>query len=226
VRIKALGEPTVNANTSVAFHADLIGAGVTGLNNQAIELVTGSTQGIVVRTGTFAPDVSGSNSTFVYKKLSDPVLNNNDHLAFLATLKTGAGGATGATDTGIWSDWDGTMKLIARKGDPAPGGVGGTFSSFKQLVLPDVGGPIFLATLGGVPAVQNTGIWAVAPDGTLTMVVKTGATLDNKTVKSIIVFPLAQGAIGQSRSFDASTGKIVYQANFTDGSWGIYLFEW
>jgi len=226
VRIKALGEPTVNANTSVAFHADLLGSGVTGLNNQAIGLVTGSTQGVVVRTGDFAPDISGSTSALGFKKLSDPVLNNNDHIAFLGTLKTGSSGVTGSTDTGIWSDWDGSMKLIVREGDLAPGGGGGSFSSIKQLVLPDVGGPIFLATLSGVPAVQNTGVWAVAPDGTLTMVVKTGATLDTKTVKSITIFPLAQGAIGQSRSFDTSTGKIVYQANFTDGSWGIYLFEW
>jgi len=43
-----------------------------------------------------------------------------------------------------------------------------------------------------------------------------------KTVKSIQIFVQAGGAMGQSRSFEAGTGKLVYQATFDDGTWGIY----
>jgi hypothetical protein len=138
----------------------------------------------------------------------------------------GTNGATGTTDTGIWSDWDGTMKRIVREGDGAPGFGGGKFSSFKQLVLPDAGGPVFLATLSGVPATQNTGVFAMTHDGTLVSIVRTGDLLDlrgkPKIVKTIGIFQLAPFVLGQSRSFDASTANLVYQAAFTDGTWGIY----
>jgi len=93
-------------------------------------------------------------------------------------------------------------------------------------VLPDVGGPIFLATLSGVPAVQNEGVWALtASKGLVPVVVKgeplaVGAT--TKTVKAIGIFQLPAGVLGQSRSFDASTAGLVYQATFTDNTWGIY----
>ena len=97
----------------------------------------------------------------------------------------------------------------------------------SQLVLPDVDGPIFLADLDGVPSTQNQGLYAVMPDGSVLRVVAKGDSLPfrngaQKTVKTIGVFQQPAEAVGQSRSFDASTGTIVYQATFTDGTWGIY----
>jgi hypothetical protein len=234
VTVKALGEPAVNASATVAFSLALSGSGVNGTNNSAIGLVSASFQGVLVRTGSNAPDITGSSSGLVFKKLSDPVLNNNDAIAFIGTVKTGGtAGATGSNDTGIWSNWDGTLKLVVREGDPAPNATSGTtgsFSIFKQVVLPDVGGPIFLATLRGVPGKANTGVWALAPNGTLELIVKTGDPLDfngtPKLVKSIGIFQLAPAALGQSRSFEASTADVVFQANFADGTWGIYRVTW
>lgn len=178
---------------------------------------------IVARTGDCPLSSTGDRGSFVFESLSDPVMNNLGQIAFRGVLKSG--GTTGVTSSnkiGIWTE----SRLLIRAGDVAPGTNGATFCDFLQLVFPDANGPIFLATLNGVPASENTGVWAATKDGTLTLVVKTGELLDGKTVQSLSIFPLAQGSIGQSRSFDASSGKIVYQANFTDGSWGIYKVDW
>src|SRR5205807_1163884 len=125
---------------------------------------------VLLRTGDPAPDATGLSISGSFAKISDPVLNNNNRIAFIGTLKTSGTSITSKSDVGIWSDWDGTMKRIVREGDTAPGGYGGKFSAFTQLVLPDDGGPIFLATLSGVPKTQSTGVWAVAPDETLTKI--------------------------------------------------------
>jgi hypothetical protein len=62
--------------------------------------------------------------------------------------------------------------------------------------------------------------------GALECIVRTGATVSfrgtPKKIKALGVFQVAPHVAGQSRSFDASTGNLVYQAYFTDGSWGIY----
>jgi hypothetical protein len=118
----------------------------------------------------------------------------------------------------------GKLERVVRKGDFAPG-TAGSFSSFEQLVLPDVGGPIFVATLSGVPAAQGVGLFAITSSG-LSSIVQTGNTLvvgtGAKIVKSIGVFPAPTSVAGQSRSFDAPSGNIVYLAGFTDGTSGIF----
>jgi hypothetical protein len=43
-----------------------------------------------------------------------------------------------------------------------------------------------------------------------------------KTIQLLQIFPQPAYVTGQSRSFDASTGNLVYQATFGDETWGIY----
>jgi hypothetical protein len=224
-QIASLGEPAVNANGNVAFSVGLTGNGVTAVNRVVLALSSGASVNFPVRLGAFAPDSSGAATASVFTRLSDPVLNNHDRLAFAGTLKLG-GGVTGANANGLWSDADGTMKLIARQGDAAPGVDGAKFSAFQQFVLPDVGGVVFLATVSGVPATQNQGVWALLPTGKLELVVRTGDLFDlrgaAKTIRTLAIFQVAPGVMGQSRSFDASTARLVYKATFTDGTWGVY----
>ncbi len=67
-----------------------------------------------VISGDAAP---GTTSTI--SNLRDLRLNNADEVAFWASL-TG-GGATSADDTGLWSGTTGSLALVAREGDAAPG---------------------------------------------------------------------------------------------------------
>ena len=235
---KSFDEPIVNANGSVAFLSVVDGYPVgpgANINTSMIWLVTDGTNAQkIARVGNNAPDISGSNTPAVFSKLSDPVLDNNDRIAFAGTLQTGGtSGVAAADDTGIWVAGVDTGNQIARKGDTAPDSTGapgvGKFSSFLQLVLPDVGGPVFLATLSGVPVGDDEAVFALTKRGTLVRVVGKGDTnlptrdSNQRTVKSIGIFQTAPDVVGQSRSFDASTGNLVYQATFTDGTWGVYL---
>jgi len=218
--ISALGEPAVNASGAVAFTMSMTGHGATAKSNFAIALEGSANDNLPARTGFPAPDAAGAPGSAVFAKLSSPVLNNKDRIAFVGTLS--GDGVTGSTNSGVWSDADGTLKLVVREGDAAPGYGGGKFASFDQIVLPDAGGVATLATLSGVPAARNRGVWAFAPNGKLGCVVREGdaLTVDGtlKTVKKLGIFQLAPGVMGQSRSFDASTGSLVYSAAFTDGS--------
>jgi hypothetical protein len=80
--------------------------------------------------------------------------------------------------------------------------------------------------LAGVPAAENQGVWVTGSNG-ITPVVITGQQLvysnnELKTVKAIGIFQQPAIVQGQSRSFSAGTGNLVYEATFTDGTWGIY----
>ncbi|GEM_PF-3890831 len=223
--VNKISEPAIDQFGDFEFSAVLGGIGVTKANNYAILQSISGTANLDYRTGNQAPDTSGTSTNAIFTKMSQPLLNENGSTAFVASLKVdAAAGVTKANDTGIWSDADGPLKEVVREGDPAPGSTG-KFASFQQLVLPDVGGPIFVAKLSGVPATGNVGVWAKRTSGIMRVVI-TGDQLDVhgtlKTVKKFAIFQLAPMVMGQSRSFTASTGEIVFQATFTDGTWGIY----
>src|SRR5262249_20933251 len=59
--------------------------------------------------------------------ISDPMLNSNNQVAFSSTL---SGGPT-TSNFGIWSGAPGSVALVVRKGDTAPGLGGATFSSIS-----------------------------------------------------------------------------------------------
>ena len=179
-------------------------------------------------------------TTAKFLTFSDPVYNNNEAIAFRATLKVAAGQATTTTATGIWCDSTGSLALVARQGSQAPGcpiGVAGapgaTFATFTELALADEGGAtnqggvIMLATLNangaaGVTATNNLGIWAVDSTGTLQLIVRTGDILNGKTVTGLAFLPAETYVNGQSRSFAQVNGDLVYLATFSDKSTAIY----
>src|SRR4030095_4353564 len=78
---------------------------------------------------------------------------------------------------GRWAVLGGTLWLIARKGDAAPGlPNGATFVAFKQLVLPNDAGPAVLATVKGpgISGANNLGLWAAGGPGALELVSRKG----------------------------------------------------
>jgi hypothetical protein len=67
------------------------------------------------------------------------------------------GGITSSNDIGIWSGAPGSLRLVAREGDPAPGvATGRNFSSFGSISLNDGGHTAFRANLTGL---TTAGIW-------------------------------------------------------------------
>jgi len=224
-RFTAFDSPAVNSSGVVAYRATLASTSkntkITAANAGGIWRRNGATTSLVARVGNEAPDTGGA----LFAKLDEPVLNNDGNIAFLGSLRPAKKLATAATDSGLWSDRTGSLALVVREGDPAAEVPGGKFASFSQLILPDGGGPIFLATLKGVPARAKTGLWSVGADNQPHLLVQTSNVVDvhgkKKTIKSLQVFQVCRQVSGQSRNFDASSRNVVFQATFTDGTWAI-----
>jgi len=216
----AFGNPAVNSNGSVAFEATLVDT-TTKAKGSCIWLDSGTTPALLELSGQTAPDCSGA----LYATFEDPVLNHNDQVAFIGSLQVAKNLATAKTASGIWANTSGTMRLVARTGSAAPGVAGGLFSEFDQIVLPDSGGPIFLAKVTGVKANQNTGVWSSDIHGQSTLLLQTGNRMNvngvSKIVTAFTIFTACPQVSGQSRSFDASTRKVAFLVTFSDKTWAI-----
>jgi uncharacterized repeat protein (TIGR03803 family) len=222
------GIPALNNNLGVAFQAVVTGTGLSGNSGiWADELdVSGSNivRQLVVTIGSNAPGTPFA----LFAALGDPVYNNNNSVAFWATLKIGTGDVVTTpvnNSVGIWSNEGGTLHLVARQGDSAPGcTTGELFASFSQFVLPDQGGVVLLGNLtsGLAASWNNQGIWAVDMTGQLTLIVRKGDTLFGKTIKTLTFLASPTMETGQTRGFSQNSGDILYSVTFTDGSWGIY----
>ncbi len=218
--------PAINDNDDVAFKATLS----TKTDN----------------TGIWADNSSGDlelvaqfgDPTFGFTALGDPVYNDNEAVAFLATFKSGS-----KSVAGVFCNSTGTLQAVAQVGGQAPGcPTGVTFSAFTALALDNVGGATqqggvtFLATLTGtgVSSANNTAIFSVDTSGNLQLIVRTGDILDTstgvtpvyKTVSALSFLPTeaSTNAIvaDQTRSLSPVTGDLIYTATFTDKSQGIF----
>jgi hypothetical protein len=157
----------------------------------------------------------------IFKALKDPVLAaDSAALAFPATL---AGTRVSpANDTSLW--WkpdDGALTMLAREGEPAVGG--GKWKSFASLAIPGGNtGPMFLASLSGVPTTRDIGVWAVDSAGALRVLFREGDTIAGKEVKSLTVLKAVGGSPGTTHAFNGSA-EIVWRAAFTDGTAAIMV---
>ncbi len=222
----SFGIPAINNNGHTAFAGTLNpGTGVTSTNNRGIwaDDSSGARQ-LIAQSGATTPGRTATFATF-----SDPVYNDHEAVAFRATLQ-------GSSATGIWAtDADGqSLARVAAQGDPAAGCPDGAmFSTFGEVALPDQGGPnnhggvLFTATLvggsgSGVTSANNAGIWAVDSNGDLQLIVRTGDILQGKVVTALFFLPSSLTAGGQTRSFTAERGDLVFRATFMDKTTAIY----
>jgi hypothetical protein len=224
----SFGNPAINNGGNSAFRAVLArGGSVTAANDIGIWADDNSgTPQLVARTGSGAAPGAGT-STFT--ALDDPVYNNNNAVAFVGTLSVVSGGATRSSTTGVWSNSGGSLASVAREGTQAPDLPSGVnFASFSQIALPDANGPILFATLTqntslGIGRSNDVGIWAADSTDTLHLVVRTGDTLNGKTITTLAFMPVAAAPVsGQTRGFVPSSSDITYLATFSDRTTGIF----
>jgi len=221
----SFGPPAMNSDGRVAFLARASGPGLSGANSQGIwaDDASGALQ-LVIRGSDPAPGTNGA----VFSMLSDPVYNLNEAVAFVGSLRTNVGDVTRANCVGVWSNDQGVLKLIARKGDPAPGCSGAVFDSFLQIALPDQGGVVMQAALkvdsSVVTSTNRQGIWAVDSTGALKLILRQG-DLHPATGKVVASFAFLQPhgvTAGQTRAFSPSTGALIYRVTFSDRTSGIF----
>jgi hypothetical protein len=105
----------------------------------------------VALSNTQAP---GAGAGTLYSSVGVPVLNNSGEAAFLAALSSG--------QRGVWSEGLGSLELVAREGDPAPGaGAGVTFRNmFVPPLLSDSGRTALYSSLNDPSTFETQdGIW-------------------------------------------------------------------
>jgi len=221
--------PAMNDVERFAFMGTMAVApgGVTKANDTGIWAHNGSDDlMLIAREGSPADDTTGEFASF-----GNPVFANNDHVAFLAKLKSGVGGVTGATAAGIWSNTSGTLELVARQGqqvDTLDAGV--LYSQFVTFALPHTGGVVFLAKVKGtgIKGSNDMGIWAADETNSLTLVAREGDLFDingiDKTISTIQFLPTVKIVGGQTRGFN-NNGDLTFRVVFTDKTQGILTYS-
>jgi mono/diheme cytochrome c family protein len=152
--------------------------------------------------------------------LKDPVLADDDGVAFSATLKGGTVKGLAAT-TIWWKPAGGALTLLAQ-GGARPGNdlpPAAQWKTFPLLAIAANRGPIFTATLvpgkGGVTAATASGVWATDFNDATRLLFRTGDMIGGKTLKSFTLLNASVGSLGVTRSFN-NDAEVVWLATFTD----------
>jgi len=226
----SIGYPATNANGQIAFVGGLKTRTtplpvITGADDVVLWAGPSESLAIVRREGDDAPGVAGAKFT----AFGDPVLDDNNRIAFLGKLRTGSG-VTISNDQGIWASTGEGLKLIAREGafqSFLPTGT--VIHGFSSVAINQRGG-LFKAKLrvgvGGVTAGRDDilVVWRGA-DGTATMVFRERQLVEvmpghkRRLLTFDVITPTPTPTAGVGRSFN-SLGQIMPYCTFQDGTTG------
>jgi hypothetical protein len=236
--------PAVNRLGHIAFNAHLTGASIDDSNNEGIWIATPTAVELVARIGDQAPGTpigtkfSANDNTQEdqWDPLTEPTINSSGQIAFRARFD---GLADATNNWGIYAGDAGSLQLLARSGDAAPGaGAGVTFKGsvpggewiapFQSPIINDLGQVAFVAALAG-PGLEeygNKAIYATDASGELHLIVREGQMFDvgggDLRHVSSLGFASYDDSVMGSTSFN-SQGQLVFTLSFGDGSNGIFI---
>jgi hypothetical protein len=163
----------------------------------------------------------------------DPIMNAAGRVAFLAAAH--GEGVDDSNQMGLWSNAaspDGSLRLVARQGDGAPGMESGfVFGTFLEPSLNASGQAAFMASgfrqAEGVVLDSAFGIWAQDRAGRLQLIASVGQVIqiapgDEREIASLSFTSKSGGEDGRPRGFN-DRGQIVFHATFADGTSGIFV---
>ncbi len=131
---------------------------------------------LIARTKSIAPGISGN---ALFSEFSNPNINDPGQVAFIAALTEGSG-ADSVTDVSLWKGTPGSISMVAREGDTAPGSSGDTFGKFfyasggDTMAFNNNGQVAFINNLNNAAATNS--VWQENASG-LTMLAKTGGAV-------------------------------------------------
>jgi hypothetical protein len=220
VALGTIGTPAVNEAGAVAFSTLLTGSGVTLENQASIWSTASGSLALVARAGDVAPGTGGA----VFGGIGTPASDASGAVTFPASV-TGTGVDAG-NENGIWSDRSGSLALVVRGGDAAPGTNGAVFSGFSTLAVNGSGELAFVATLAGagVDSTNDVGLWRERGGG-LSLVVRTGDSLalGQPQVVTQLAFQGSRGNGDGRRSGFDDRGDLAYLTGFASGDWAVLV---
>jgi hypothetical protein len=178
------GDPAIDSDAQTAFAALLTGHGVDATNNSGIWSEGHGALQLVARAGDAVPGMPegarfGGFFISSPSNLLHPVMNSSGQTAFLGTLVGPE--INEGNDTGVWVEHSGSLSLVAREGDRAPGTPEGVvFSGFDLPVLNSAGQVAIRAFLTGddLDQFNDIGIWAQDRSGQLRLVARNGEDIE------------------------------------------------
>lgn len=206
---------SLNSAGQIAFSSGLRGVGVNESNDEAIWSRKGEAWAAVARTGEQAPSLPVG-VRFAYFGIfdgsaSNVSFNSLGQTAFVAGI-TGDG-VDQSNNSSIWSEATGSLAIIARSGDQAPGAFSGIkFAKFGSPALNSQGDTVFTASLTGdeVNKTISEGIW-VARKNALALVARTGDAAPGVS-GSVTFAGLGESVDTSSNPVINSTGDIAFRA--------------
>ena len=213
--------PLLNDLGQVAF----VASGSSGSSSfiTGVWLYSDTGDNLLARSGDGnVPGVPGAE----FHSFDDPSsLNEAGQVLTFAVLANGVGAVTSDNNSGLWL-LGSNPALIARSGVAnVPEIPGANFTFFSDSALNEQGQVAFSAELelgvGGVDSTNDSGIWIVDPLGESRLVAREGELLAGHTIASLDF--VGDGA-SQSGGFN-DLGELAFQATFTDGDSGLFLFR-
>jgi len=224
------GPPVTNDSGAVAFWATL---GSSGIEDNGIWSNASGNLSLVARTGQQAAGTGFGVQFNDFSFGERMMLDGMGQTYFEATLR-GAGVST-ANDRGFWRESQGSLSLLAREGDLAPGlGATVNFSGLSGLVVNSGGQFAFIGTVtgSGIDNTNNRGLWASDVDGNLHLLVRRGelfnisGDLNNpewRTISNVFMNSFFSGGEDGIRNNFNNQGQLAFRLNFTDGTHGIFV---
>jgi hypothetical protein len=222
-----LGAPIINSAGQVAFTSTLkIGGLINPSNDAGIWRYSGTTGALLARTGTGGvPDAPGAN----FEEFETTLLGNSGAVLVKARLATGSASVTPENDLGLWRLDGAENRLVARTGSGGvPGVSGASFWDFGDLAFNAQGFTAVEATLtqgGDVSDGNDQGLWLLGHSGGGRLIAREGDQLAGRTIASLSFVGNSGGNDGRPTGLNA-LGQLGFQASFTNGDSGLFLYSW
>jgi len=232
----------INSQDQVAFMAYLNGPNLNNTNNQFVVAGAPGALHTVAQSGQPAPGIPGGlfqgpggGSVQIF---DDTIISSDGSVAFVAAC------GTNGYDYGLWfAPAGGSPRLVVATGTQAPGAATGVvftnssfqfLSPFQEIYLNANHQLVFLAQVGGagVGSTNNTGIWFVDSDGGVSLLVRSGDTINASGVSralgtvtfgSVGVPIVGSTEDGRPVPFN-DNGNVFFWANMQSGQ-GLFLAQ-
>ncbi|MBE9553816.1 MAG: hypothetical protein IMF05_10175 [Proteobacteria bacterium] len=210
--------PILNQSGNVAFNGYLSPVDpLTGLGDEGIWIQDDVGLHLAALVGDPAPGTAG------LQFLDFNHVNYNDlgQIAFDAVVNS----ADTNNDRGIWRGVPGSLNLLVREGDLAPGTNGQTFSSLA--LGPSMNEKGEIAFYAQLAESGTLGVWQIGTDGIVTLILREGDSVkigygDYRTVETIAYLEGVSSSLASMNHFNEA-GHLAVTVQLTDGTSGLLL---